>query len=73
MSAARWRARGHTSDPATSVVLHAVRDLRKPMDLRLWLGASRNDAQRHREDLQRRHGRKDAAFVSRLECNTTLG
>jgi hypothetical protein len=56
----------------TGVVLHAMRDSRKPMDLRLWLGASRSDARRHREDLQRRHGHKDAVFVSRLACYTTL-
>ena len=47
---------------STSVVLHAERDLRKPMDLRLWLGENHSDARRHREDFQRRHGRKDAVL-----------
>jgi hypothetical protein len=47
---------------AASVVLHAGRDLRKPMDLRPWLGANRSDARWHREDLQRRHGGKDAVL-----------
>ena len=33
-------------DLRTSVVLHAERDLRKPMDLRLWLGENRSDARK---------------------------
>jgi hypothetical protein len=46
----------------TGVVLHAVSDSRKPMDLRSWPGANHSDAQWHREDLQRRRGCKDAVL-----------
>ncbi|MDP3085647.1 MAG: LysR family transcriptional regulator [Rubrivivax sp.] len=49
---------------APSVVLHAVRHLRKPMDLVLWLGANRSDTPWYREDLQRRHGAKDAVLCA---------
>ena len=47
-----------------SVVLHAVRHLIKPMDLGLWLGANHSDTQWYREDLQRRHGVKDAVLCA---------
>ena len=47
-----------------SAVFHAVRNLRKPMDLFGWLGANRSDAEWHREDLQRRQADKDVALCS---------
>ncbi len=47
-----------------SVVLHTVRHLRKPMDLGLWPGANRSDTEWYREDLQRRHGAKDAVLCA---------
>ena len=40
---------------APGVVLHAMRHLRKPMDLPQWQGANRSNAPRHCEDLQRGH------------------
>ena len=48
----------------SSAVLHAVRHLRKPMDLGLWLGANRSDTEWGCEDLQRRHGAKDAVLCA---------
>ncbi len=47
---------------ATSAVFDAVSDLRKPMDLPLWLGANRSHAQWHGEDLQRRHSGKSTVL-----------
>jgi hypothetical protein len=35
-------------------VFDARRNLMKPMDLAVWLGANHSDAVLHREDLQRR-------------------
>ena len=37
-----------------------------------WQGANRSDAQWHREDLQRGHGREGAAHKCRLALNTAL-
>jgi hypothetical protein len=34
------------------------------MDLALWLGANRSDTAWYREDLQRRHGAKDAVLCA---------
>ncbi|HMO48743.1 MAG TPA: signal peptidase I [Rubrivivax sp.] len=45
-------------------VFHAVRHLRKPMDLSSWLGANRSDTRRYHEDLQRRQGGKDAVLCA---------
>ncbi len=60
----RLPADGLLHDAGASVVLHAVRHLRKPMDLGLWLGANRRDTEWYREDLQRRHGAKDAVLCA---------
>jgi hypothetical protein len=43
---------------SSSAAVRAVRHLMKPMDLTAWPGANHSDAQRHREDLQRRQGGK---------------
>ena len=47
-----------------SAVFHAVRHLRKPMNLSSWLGANRSDTRRYHEDLQRRQGGKDAVLCA---------
>jgi replicative superfamily II helicase len=38
----------------------------KAMDLASWLGANRSDTSWYREDLQRRHGAKDALSCSEI-------
>ncbi|HMN76901.1 MAG TPA: hypothetical protein PKC97_12605 [Burkholderiaceae bacterium] len=48
---------------------NAVRHLRKPMDLPSWQGANRSHTQWYGEDLQRRHGGKDAVLGAE-QCET---
>jgi hypothetical protein len=50
-------------------VFDAVWNLRKPMDLAVWLGANHSDALLHREELQRRQAAKDAVSCS-TPCRT---
>jgi hypothetical protein len=47
-----------------SAVFDARRNLRKPMDLVVWLDANHSDARWHREDLQRRQAAKGAVLCS---------
>jgi len=56
------RASATPGSSNASAVFDAVSSLRKPMDLSLWLGANHSHAQWHGEDLQRRHGGKDAVL-----------
>ena len=56
------RRAGGVGAGQASAVFDAVSDLRKPMDLPLWRGENRSHAQWHGEDLQRRHGGKDAVL-----------
>jgi hypothetical protein len=61
-SGARQRGPLAARSKPTRVVLHAVSDFRKPLDLRSWRGANHSDARWHREGLQRRRGCKDAVL-----------
>jgi len=53
-----------SAGPAPGAVFDAVQHSRKPMDLSSWLGASRSDTRRYREDSQQRQGGKDAVLCA---------
>jgi hypothetical protein len=46
------------------VVLPGLRHSRKATDFPAWQGANRSSAPRHREDVQRGHGRKEAVLCA---------